>query len=142
MQPGIDHFIDAAKNEAFYQADIDIFADAALLLPRFDDLGNEILVHFRHFPDLVFGQAVDLMGSHLVQNGHVPVPLKLGKMTSNKIAQLIQTAFRLVNFRPKPFKDLFGFVMKKIYQDVVFIFKIQVNCTISHTGFLGDLGNG
>jgi hypothetical protein len=63
-------------------------------------------------------------------------------MPPNKIAQLIQTAFHLVDFHPKPFKYLFGFVVKKIDQNVVFIFEIQVNRAIGHAGFLGDLGDG
>ena len=47
----------------------------------------------------------------------------------------------MVDFRSEPFKNLFGFVLKKIDQDVVFIFEIQVDGTISHAGFPGDLGN-
>ena len=48
----------------------------------------------------------------------------------------------MIDFRSEPLEDLFGFVLKKIDQDVIFIFEVQVNGAIRNTGFPGDLSNG
>ena len=54
-------------------------------------------------------------------------------MTSNKIAQLINGGLCMVDFFAKARENLAGFVIEKMDQDVIFIFKVEVNCSISNS---------
>jgi hypothetical protein len=63
-------------------------------------------------------------------------------MSPDEIAQFIQTIVRLVDLLPETIKYLSGFVTEKLYQNIVFIFEIQIDSTISHAGFPGNLGHG
>ena len=124
MQPGIDNFIHAAKNKALDQTDIEILTDGSLHLTMLDDFSHKVGVHFRHFPDLVLGQAAVLMGFNLVDNGHITVPLKFSQMPANEIAQLIRTAFTPVDFSPETVEHLLGLKAEEMDQNVVLIFKV------------------
>jgi hypothetical protein len=63
-------------------------------------------------------------------------------VSTNEIAKFIQTALRLIDFLPKSIKNQLGFVAEEIDQNVIFIFEIEINGTVGHSGFLGDLGHG
>jgi hypothetical protein len=63
-------------------------------------------------------------------------------MPADKIPQFIQTGFCSCHFRAERIKHLFGFIVEKLDQDIVFVFKIQIDGTVSHSGLFGNLGNG
>jgi hypothetical protein len=63
-------------------------------------------------------------------------------MTMNKIPQFIQAVVGLVDGSPESIKNLFGPVVKKLNEDIVFILEIKIDGTIRHAGLTGDLGNG
>jgi hypothetical protein len=141
MQPGIDHFIDGTQNETLYQADIKIFANAALLLTQFHDFRQQVLVHLGHLSNLGFGQAAALVGFHLINHGHIPVPLEFRQMPPDEIAKFIQSIVRFFNLSPEPVKYLLGSVTEKLHQNVILIFKIKIDGAIRHTGLFRDLGD-
>ena len=142
MQPGIDNFIHGAQDKAFDQTDVKIPANAAVLLAGFNDFRNQVLIHLGHLPDLGFRQAAALMGFNLIHHGHVWIPLKFHKMPPDKVPQFIQAVVGLVDGGPEAVKNLFGSVVKKMNQDIVFVLEIKIDGTIGHTGFPGNLGNG
>ncbi len=124
MQPGIDHFINGAQDKPFDQTDIKVLADAAFLLAGFNDFRNQVLVHLGHFPDLGFRQAAALMGFDLIHHSHIWIPLEFHKMPPDKVAQFVQTVIGLVDCCPKSIKNLFGSIVEKLQQDIVFILEI------------------
>jgi hypothetical protein len=63
-------------------------------------------------------------------------------MTTNKIPQFVQAVVGLVNSGPEAIKNLFGSVVKKMNQDIVFVLEIKIDGTIGHPGFPGNLCNG
>jgi len=63
-------------------------------------------------------------------------------MQADKIAKFIDSIVRFVDFFPEPGKYLLGFVAEKLYQDIILIFEIKIDSTISDIGFPGDLRNG
>lgn len=63
-------------------------------------------------------------------------------MAPNKIAQFIDSGLRLVNLFTKAGKDLPGFVIEEMDQNVIFIFEVKVNGPIGDTGRPGNLGYG
>jgi hypothetical protein len=79
------------------------------------------------------------MGFNLVNNGAVAIALKFVQMPTNQIAQFIQAAAGPIHFGLKLVEDLLGPVAEKLDQNVVFIFKIQINCPVGDTGFFSNL---
>lgn len=142
MQPGIDDLIDRADDKALDQPDIEVFANRAVLLPLLDDLGDEIPIHLGHFLDLRFRQAAVLMGFNLVDDRPVSVALKFRQVAAHQVAQFVQAGLGPIDRLPETFKYLFGPKAEKLNQNVVFIFKIQVNGAVGDPGFFGNLGNG
>jgi len=63
-------------------------------------------------------------------------------MQADKIAKFIESIVRFVDFFPEPGKYLLGFVAEKLHQDIILIFEIKIDRTISDIGFPGDLRNG
>ena len=63
-------------------------------------------------------------------------------MQADKIAKFVNSIVRFVDFFPEPGKYLLGLVTEKLYQDIILIFEIKIDRTISDTGFPGDLRNG
>jgi hypothetical protein len=59
-----------------------------------------------------------------------------------EIIQFADSVIRLAHFFPEFFKDLFGFIAKKLHQDIILVFKIQINGTVGHPCFFGNLRNG
>ena len=82
------------------------------------------------------------MGFYLVDHRSVPVALKFGQMPVHQIPQFIPAVLGPIDRLPKPFKYLLGPKIEKLNQDVIFIFKIQIDGTIGDPGFFGNLGNG
>jgi len=79
---------------------------------------------------------------NLIDNCHIPVVLEFLEMQVDKIAKFIDSIVRFVNFFPEPGKYLLGFVAEKLNQDIILIFEIKIDRTISDIGFPGDLRNG
>ena len=79
---------------------------------------------------------------NLIDNCHIPIILEFLEMQTDKIAKFIDSIVRFVDFFPEPGKYLFGFVAEKLYQDIILIFEIKIDRTISDIGFPGDLRNG
>jgi hypothetical protein len=142
MQPGVDNFVNGAQDKTFDQTDVKIPANAAFLLARFNDFRYQVLVHLGHFPDLGFRQAAALMGFDLVHDRHIRIPLEFHKMPPDEIPQFVQAVVGLVDRRPESIENLFGSVVEKLHQDIVFILEIKINGSIRHAGLPGDLGNG
>jgi hypothetical protein len=63
-------------------------------------------------------------------------------MQADKIAKFVDSIVRFVDFFPEPGKYLLGLVTEKLHKDIILIFKIKIDRTISDTGFPGDLRNG
>ena len=63
-------------------------------------------------------------------------------MQADKNEKFIDSIVRFVDFFPEQGKYLFGFVAEKLYQDIILIFEIKIDGTISDIGFPGDLRNG
>lgn len=141
MQPVVDGFIHGAHNKTFDETQIKIFSDAAVRLALLDNFGDDVQIHLGHFPDLGLGRAAVLMGFRLIHDGHVPVALKFIQMPADQVAKLVHGIFGLADFFPEQVENLFGLVGKKLHQDVVLIFEIQINRPVRYTGFPCDLGN-
>ena len=58
---------------------------------------------------------------------------------ANKINKLIFCVFSLFNLFPESLKYLFSLVGEELYQNVIFIFKIKIDGTVSYTCFFSDL---
>ena len=141
MKPAVDHFIDCAQNEALYQPHIKILANAAFLLALLHDLRDQVLVHLGHFPDLRFGGTVDLVSFHLINHGHVPVPLEFRQMPADEMAQFVQAGTRFLDLGPEAVKYLLGTVAEKLHQNVILVFEIKIDGAVRHAGFFRDLGD-
>lgn len=63
-------------------------------------------------------------------------------MTPNKIAQFINGGLRMVDFFTKASENLAGFVIEKMDQDVIFIFKVEIYRSVSNAGRPGNLRYG
>jgi hypothetical protein len=82
------------------------------------------------------------MRFHLIDNRHVAIALEFFEVASNEISEFFDGVTGAVDFFPKTLKGLFGLEIKKLNQNVVFVFEIQIYGTVGDTGFFGDLRNG
>ena len=82
------------------------------------------------------------MCERLIYDGHVAVALELRQVTVNQITQLVDGGVGFFDLFPEAAEDLFGFVLEKLNQDIVFVFKIEVNRSVGDAGLPGDLGYG
>ena len=142
MKPGINDLIHRSQNKPLDQTQIKIFADAPLLLALFHDFSDDIQVHIRHFPNLVFHHACALVRLRLIEDGHIPVCLKLLQVSPDQVLKLINGTFGLIHLFSETPENLLGLVIEKLNQNIIFVFEIKIDGSISHTGFLGNLGNG
>jgi len=142
MDPCIDHLVDSSQDKALDQAQIEIFTDQALLLPLFHDLRHNIQVHAGHLLDLLLHKTRTLVSLGLVQDGHVPVALKLLQVSTDQVSKFVNGVIGPVDLLPEATEDLLGLIVEKLYQNIVLIFKIEVDRSIGDTGFSGDLCNG
>ncbi len=62
-------------------------------------------------------------------------------MPPDKVAQFIQAVVRLFDLSSEPFKHLLGPVAEKLHQNVIFIFKIEIDGTVGHTCYFCNLRN-
>jgi hypothetical protein len=60
-------------------------------------------------------------------------------MPVDKISEFVDRVVRFVNFFLKPCKNLLGLISEKLDKDIILIFEIKIDCTVSHTRFPGDL---
>jgi len=58
---------------------------------------------------------------------------------ANKIIKLIFCVFSLFNLFSESFKHQLCLVSEKLYQNVIFIFKIKIDGAVSYTRLFGDL---
>ena len=93
------------------------------------------------FPNLIFHHACALVCLRLVENGHIPVSLKLFQMSPNQISKFINGVVGLIHLFPETAENLFGLMIEKLNQNIIFIFEIEIDGAVSHTGFFGDLSN-
>ncbi len=142
MKPGIDDLIHRPQNKPFDQTQIKVFADTPLCLTLFHNLSDDVQVHVRHFPYLIFHHACALVRLRLVENGHIPVCLKLFQMSPDQVSKLVNGILGLVHLFSETSKNLLGLVIEELNQNIIFIFEIQIDGAISHAGFFGDLSNG
>jgi hypothetical protein len=142
MKPGIDDLIHRPQYKPLDQTQIKVFADTPLCLTLFHDFSDDVQVHVRHFPYLIFYHACALVRLRLVQNGHISVCLKLFQMSSDQVSKLINGILGLIHLFSETSKNLLGFVIEELNQNIIFIFEIQIDGAISHAGFFGDLSNG
>jgi hypothetical protein len=63
-------------------------------------------------------------------------------MHPNEIAKFVQTRIGTIHLRPKTIKNLFGFIIEKLDQNIVFIFEIQIDGAVGDLCYFGNLGNG
>jgi hypothetical protein len=82
------------------------------------------------------------VGFGLVNDGQIPVPLKFFKVPSDEVAQLLDGTAPAIDFFSEALKNLLGFVLEKLNQDIVLVFEVQIDGPIGHTGFSGDFCNG
>jgi hypothetical protein len=82
------------------------------------------------------------VGFGLVNDGQIPVPLKFFKVPSDEVAQLLDGTAPAIDFFSEALKNLLGFVLEKLNQDIVLVFEVQIDGPIGHTSFSGDFGNG
>jgi hypothetical protein len=82
------------------------------------------------------------VGFGLIDDGHVSVVLKLAQMQTDQCSQLLDGIAAPADFFPEALENLLGFVAEKLDQDVVFVFKVQVDGPVGHAGLLGNFGNG
>jgi hypothetical protein len=81
------------------------------------------------------------VGFGLIHNGHVPVTLECFQVQSNQVAQFVYGVVRHIDLFSELGKHLGGLIFKKLHQDIVFVFEIQVNRSVGDTRFTGNLGN-
>jgi hypothetical protein len=62
-------------------------------------------------------------------------------MSPNEIAQFIEAVVGVLDLGPKLFKDLLGSIAEKLNQDVILVFKVQIDRSVSNASLFGDLGN-
>lgn len=82
------------------------------------------------------------MNFDLIYHGHVPVLLKLVQMASNQAFQLINGIVRTVDIFSKTIENLFGLVTEKMRQNIILVFKVQVDGAVGDAGFFRNLCNG
>jgi len=75
----------------------------------------------------------------LIHHRHIPVILEFFEMPTYKVPKPINGIVRLADLFPKPTKYLSCFIVEKLNQYIVFIFKIEINCPISDSGLFGNL---
>jgi len=63
-------------------------------------------------------------------------------MPSNQVSELFDSILGLIHLFSETPENLLGLVVEELNQNIIFIFEIQIDGSISHTGFLGDLRNG
>jgi hypothetical protein len=83
-----------------------------------------------------------MVGKGLINHGHVAVALKFGQMSIYQIPQFPDGGVGLFDLLPETVEDLFGFVLKKLNQNVILVFEIEVYRPVGNSGFPCDLGNG
>jgi len=142
MKPGIDDLIHRPQDKPLDQAQIKVFAHTPLGLTPFHNFSDNVQVHNRHFPDLIFHHACALVCLRLVENGHIPVRLKLFQMTPDQVSKFINGIFGLVHLFPEAPENLLGLVIEELNQNIIFVFEIKIDGAISHAGFFGNLSNG
>jgi hypothetical protein len=91
---------------------------------------------------LGFSRSTDLVGLRQVYNRHVSISLEFFKVTLDQVFELVNGPVGAIHFLLKSLKYLLGFKFEKLNQDVVFVFKIQIDRPIGDTGLFGDLRNG
>jgi hypothetical protein len=82
------------------------------------------------------------VGFGLVDDSQITVTLKFFKVPSHEISQLLDGTAPAIDFFSEALENLLGFVFEKLNQDVVLVFKIQIDGPIGHACFSGDFGNG
>jgi len=142
MNPCIDNLIHCSQDEPLDKTQIQAFADPAFLLTQLYDFGHQIHVHVRHFFYLLINAPRALVGFGLIEDRHVRVPLKFFQMPANQIPELVHGISRPVHLFAETPEDLSRLIVEKVHQDIIFILEIQIDSTISHTGFTGYLGDG
>jgi hypothetical protein len=78
----------------------------------------------------------------LVENGHIPVGLKLFQVPPDQVSKLFNGIFGLVHLFSEATENLLVLIIEKLNQDIVFVLEIEIDGAIRHTGFFGNLGNG
>jgi len=63
-------------------------------------------------------------------------------MSSNQIAEFIDSVIDLIHFFSETSKNLFGFVIEKLNQNIIFVFEIKIDGAVGNAGFFSNLGNG
>jgi len=58
-----------------------------------------------------------------------------------QIPQFVDGIIGPVNIFLEATKDLFGFIVEKVDQNIIFIFEIKIDCPIGNPGFFCDLRN-
>jgi hypothetical protein len=81
------------------------------------------------------------MGFGLVDDGHVAVILEFLQVNTYQPPQLLLGILRLHDRIPEPFEYVPRLVFVELDQDVVLVFEIEIDGSIRHAGFLGDLGD-
>jgi len=142
MKPGIDDLIHRSQNKPLDQTQIKIFADAPLHLTLFHDFSDDVQVHIRHFPNLIFHHTCALVRLRLVENCHISVCLKLFQMSPDQVSKLINGIFGLIHFFSETPENLLGLVIEKLNQNIIFVFEIKIDGAVGHAGFFSNLGNG
>jgi len=141
MKPCVDHLVHRSDDEPLDQSQIEIPADGTFLLSAFDDLVDDVQVQFGHLSYLVLGHAADLMGFGLIDDGHVPVPLELFEVYANQVAQFVDGRLGAIDLLSEAIENLFGLVAEELDQDIVLVLEIEVDRSVSDTGFTCDLGD-
>jgi len=142
MNPGINDLIHRSQNEPFYQSNIKLLAHATIALSQFNNLRDQLVIHFGHGLDLLFNDSMFLAGFRLVYDRHVSITLKCFQMASNQIPKLINRGIGPVHFLSKCVKYLLCLMAEKMDKDIIFVFKIKVHGAVGNPGLPGDLRYG
>jgi len=75
----------------------------------------------------------------LVYHRHVSVTLEFLEMLPNKISEFLNSIGALFDRFFEPVKYQFCFVAEKLSKNIILIFEIEINRTVSNFRFFGDL---
>jgi len=75
----------------------------------------------------------------LIHHCHIPVILEFFEMPADKVPKPVNGIVRHADLFLEPVKYLFCLMAEKLNQDIVFIFKIEIDCPISDPGLFGNL---
>ena len=88
---------------------------------------------------MLFDETAALAGFSTVDNGHVHVFFEHPEVAPHQTEEFFDGFVGTVENLPEAVERQFGLVAEKMYQNVIFIFKIKIDRAVSNSGFFSDL---